>query len=379
MSKKIVLINQHTGYLFADVANAFANEYDEVVLMAGKGSGLNAKTDTRIKTQHIIPYNRNSTLKRFLSWVTSVMQISWLLFFKYRKHDLLVCSNPPTASTLLPIFFSRRISLLMYDIYPDGLIAGNFVTKKNIIYKCWAWLNRIAYKKVNKIFTLTKGMAAALSVYADKEKIVVVPAWSNIPAEALSIDEKENLFIQANNLQGKFIVMYSGNMGKAYQLEPLIYVAEHFKDNSNIVFVIMGDGWKKEILQQLVKEKKLTNCLLLPYQPAELFIHSLSAFNVGVVSLAQVLDKVAIPSKTYNLLAAKRPVLCIGSEGSGLAEFLKENEVGVAIDPSNIEAMKDYIVKLYNDKAYFDRLCINAGKTAAHYTKERAKEIVAAA
>jgi hypothetical protein len=98
-----------------------------------------------------------------------------------------------------------------------------------------------------------------------------------------------------------------------------------------------------------------------------------------VVSLAQVLDKVAIPSKTYNLLAAKRPVFCIGSEGSGLAEFLNENNVGVAIDPLNIGAMQDYIGKLYNDKEYFDKLCINAGKTAAHYTSERAKEIVAVA
>ncbi len=379
MSKKIVLINQHTGYLFADVANAFTEEYDEVVLMAGRSAGLNAKADSRIKLQHIIPYNRNSTAKRFLSWITCVLQISWLLFFKYRKYDLLVSSNPPTASTLLPILFRRRITLLMYDIYPDGLIAGNFVTQKNIIYKCWAWLNRLAYKKVNTIITLTKGMAEALSIYADKEKIMVVPAWSNIPAGALTIPESENLFLKENNLQGKFIIMYSGNMGKAYQLEPLVYVAEHFKSNSNIVFVIMGDGWKKEILQQLIAEKKLTNCMLLPYQPNELFMHSLSAFHVGVVSLAQVLDKVAIPSKTYNLLAAKRPVFCIGSEGSGLANFLKENEVGIAIDPANTEAMKNYIEKLYNDKAYFDRLCANAGKTAIHYTKERAKDIVALA
>jgi len=377
LSKKIVLINQHTGYLFADVANAFAEEYDEVVLMAGRSSGLNAKADSRIKWQPIIPYNRNSTARRFLSWITCVIQISWLLCSKYRKYDLLISSNPPTASTLLPVLFRRRITLLMYDIYPDGLIAGNFVTEKNIIYKCWAWLNRRAYKRVNKIITLTKGMAQALAVYAGKEKIQVVPAWSNIPAGALAIPESENLFIRENNLQGKFIVMYSGNMGKAYQLEPLVYVAEYFKDNNEIVFVIMGDGWKKEILQQLIAEKKLTNCMLLPYQPNELFMHSLSAFHVGVVSLAQVLEKVAIPSKTYNLLAAKRPVLCIGSEGSGLADFLQENETGMAIDPLNIEAMKTYIDRLYNDKPYFDLLCTNAGKTAIHYTKARAKDIVA--
>ncbi len=379
MAKKIVLINQHTGYLFADVANAFAAEYDEVVLMAGRTATLKGKLDERVKTQEIVPYNRSSTLKRFFSWITCTLHIGWLLFFKYRTYNLLISSNPPTASTMLPIFFRRRISLLMYDIYPDGLIAGSFVTNKNIIYKCWAWLNRVAYKKVNKVITLTKGMAVALEEYAAKEKIVVVPAWSDIPATALAVPENENIFIRNNNLQGKFIVMYSGNMGKAYELEPLVYVAEQLKYNSNIVFVIVGDGWKKEILRKLIEEKKLSNCLLLPYQPQDLFLHSLSAFHVGVVSLAQILDKIAIPSKTYNLLAAKRPVFCIGSEASGLADFLNENKVGVAIDPSKIGEMKDFIERLYTDKEYFDTLCHNAGKVAVHYTKERAKDIVALA
>lgn len=377
MSKRIVLINQHPGYLFGDVVNAFAREYDEVVFMAGKVPVMNEALDAKVTLQKIFPYNRTSTLRRFYSWIACAIHISWLLLFKYRKYDLLVSSNPPTASTLLPIFFKRKISILMYDIYPDGLIAGSFVTQKNIIYRCWAWLNRIGYKKVNKIITLTKGMAVAMEEYADKEKIWVVPAWSDIPATALSIPESENLFIKKHTLQGKFIVMYSGNMGKAYQLEPLVYVAEQLKENTDIIFVITGDGWKKEILQQLIIEKKLDNCLLLPYQPKDLFMHSLSAFHVGVVSLAEVLDKVAIPSKTYNLLAAKRPVFCIGSEASGLANFLTENNIGIAIAPSKVDEMKIFIEKLYNDPAYFNAMCANAGNVAKYYTSDRAKDIVA--
>ena len=377
MAKRIVIINQLPGYLFGDITNAFAREYDEVVFMAGKVPLMNEALDAKVTLQKIFPYNRNSTLKRFFSWIACSIHISWLLFFKYRKYDLLLSSNPPTASTLLPILFRRKITLLMYDIYPDGLVAGNFVTQKNIIYKCWAWLNRVAYKRVNKIIALTKGMALALEEYADKEKITVVPAWSDIPATALSIPENENLFIKKYSLQGKFIVMYSGNMGKAYQLEPLVYIAEQLKDNRDIVFVIVGDGWKKEILAKLIAEKNLNNCMLLPFQPQDLFMHSLSAFHVGVVSLAQILEKVAIPSKTYNLLAAKRPVFCIGSEASDLADFLRENNVGIAIDPSKTGEMKNFIERLYNDKEYFNMLCANAGKAAVHYTKDRAKDIVA--
>ena len=236
--------------------------------------------------------------------------------FKYRNFDLLLSSNPPTASTMLPILFSRKTSLLIYDIYPDGLVAGKFITKNNLLFKCWAWLNRVAYKRVNKIFVLTPGMAHAMEAYSPKEKIKVVPAWAGSPNKPESTAERDNLFIKKYGLQGKFIVMYSGNLGKEYELKPLVLLAEAFSDNDKIVFIIMGQGWQKEMLERLILQKQLPNCMMLPYQPADLFVHSLNAFHVGVVSLAAAVAKVAIPSKTYNLLAANRPIFCIGSESS---------------------------------------------------------------
>ena len=377
MNNGIVLINQATGYLFIDVANAFAESYDEVVLIAGDVMPMNEPLSPTIKVQKIFSYNRGSTVKRILSWVVSLLNIWWLLLVKYRKFDLLVSSNPPTASTMLPLLFRRNTSLLIYDIYPDGLVAGNFITKNNIIFKCWAWLNCRAYKKIKKIFVLTPGMANAMEAYAPKEKIAVVPAWAGSSDQLAGIPENENLFLEKYGLQGKFIVMYSGNLGKEYELESLVYLAAEFKDNEKIVFIIMGRGWKKEPLEKLIAEKKLTNCLLLPYQPADLFFHSLNAFHVGVVSLAAAVAKVAIPSKTYNLLAAHRPVFCIGSEASDLADFLKDNETGMAIEPGKIVEMKSFIEKLYNDKNYFSRLSNNAALVAKNYTKERSKEIVA--
>ena len=311
-----------------------------------------------------------------ISWMISLLNIWWLLLFKYRKFDLFVSSNPPTASTMLPLLFRRNTSLLIYDIYPDGLVAGNFISDSNFIFKCWAWLNTRAYKKVKKIIVLTPGMASAMEAYASKEKITIVPAWASSLTGAVSIEQNENLFLKKYGLEGKFIVMYSGNLGKEYELESLVELSEKFRDYSDIMFIIMGKGWKKNLLEEMIADKKLSNCLLLPYQPAELFVHSLCAFHVGVVSLADAVAKVAIPSKTYNLLAAQRPILCIGNETSDLANFLVSNEIGVAIEAGNIDRMKSFIDKLYNDKNYFYTLCNNAARISKNYTKERAKEIV---
>lgn len=376
MPKKIVLINQVTGYLFVDVANAFAEKYDEVVLMAGDVVPMNIPLNSGIKVQKIFRYNRKSSVKRFFSWISCLVNIAWLLFFKYRNYDLLISSNPPISSTILPMLFKRKINLLIYDIYPDGLVAGNFVTKKNLLFKSWVALNCKSYKKVRHIFTLTPGMAKALEVYASKEKIIVVPAWAGVCRKVSAIPENENIFLKKYCMQGKFIVMYSGNLGKEYELEPLIKLAKIFRNNSNIVFIIMGNGWKKESLEKMIATYDLPNCMLLPYQDADLFAHSLAAFHVGVVALATAAAKVAIPSKTYNLVASHRPIFCIGNEASDLANFLKQNEIGVAIEPDKLEKMTIFIEKLYTDKNYYDTLCSNAEAIAELYTKERAKEIV---
>jgi hypothetical protein len=377
MTKKIVLINQATGYLFIDIANAFAEEYDEVVLMAGDILPMNQTLHPKIRVQKIARYNRASTIKRMFSWVNALLNIWWLLLVKYRGHDLFVSSNPPTASTMLPILFRRKVTLLIYDIYPDGLVAGNIVSKRNLIFRCWAWLNKKSYKKANKIIALTQGMAHALEQYVPKEKITVVPAWAGMVSQPGSIPESDNEFVKKYNLQGKFVVMYSGNLGKEYELETIVLLAEEFKNNPGIIFIISGKGWKQQLLGDMIAEKRLQNCMLLPFQPSELFVHSLAAFHIGIVSLVAAVAKVAIPSKTYNLLAAHRPVFCIGSEESGLANFLVQSDTGIAIEATQIGKMKTFIEKVYTDKAYFEKLCNNAATTAKHYTKERAKEIVA--
>lgn len=377
MRKKIVLINQAAGYLFIDIANAFAGEYDEVVLMAGDIHPMNQVLHPKIKVQRIARYNRSSTVKRMFSWVWGLLNIWWQLLWKYRGHDVLAASNPPTATTMLPLLFRRKITLLIYDIYPDGLVAGNIVSNKSLIFRCWAWLNKKSYKNAHKIIALTNGMAHALEQYVSKEKITVVPAWAGMVSQPGSIPESENAFIKKYSLYGKFIVMYSGNLGKEYDLETIVLLAAEFRHNPDIVFIISGKGWKKQLLADMIAEKQLQNCLLLPFQPSELFVHTLAAFHIGIVSLVAAVAKVAIPSKTYNLLAAHRPVFCIGSSESDLADFLVQSETGVAIESKDIDKMKAFIEKVHSEKNYFERLCNNAAATAKHYTKERAREIVA--
>lgn len=360
--------------MFIDIANAYIEKYDEVILMAGNAQPYKSLLDKRVKIVPIYPYKKENVRSRFFSWVIATLQVYFKLFFSYRKYDVLISSNPPVAA-ILPAFLSNKCTLLIYDIYPDGLVVTNFVTDKNIIVKGWSFLNRKAYKKANAIITLTNGMMNILEKYTDRNKIHVVPAWA-INAQLLQKKEDENLFIKKYNLQGKFIVMYAGNIGKEYHLQPLVEVATLLENYTDISIVIVGEGWNKPILKLMIEENNLPNCLLLPFQSNELFADSLISFQVGVVALAGTVNNVAIPSKTYNLLAAQKPILCIGGQDTELANFVNHHQIGKAIEAAKPEAMKDFILKLYNDKVYFESLCSNCKTILPEYTKDNAKKIV---
>ena len=374
--KKIVLINQVTGYLFIDIANEFALKYHDVVLLTGGVYPMGQQLDPKIKIVKIKKYNKKSTFSRMFSWIIAFVQIVSFVKLKYRKHELFISSNPPLA-TLLPIFCKNRASLLIYDIYPDGLVAGNFLNQNNLIIRIWSSLNMSAYRRVKQIITLTNGMANLIAQYVDPSKIAVIPAWSNSNFNSIEKVMAKNQFIEKYNLQKKFLVVYSGNLGKEYELEALIHLSKQMTYNSNIKFLIVGDGWQKENLNSLILELGLSNCQLLPRQSSELFTDMMKAMNLGVVSLGKAVSKIAIPSKTYNILANSKPLICIGHKDSDLAIMIANNKIGITFQSDEIVAMSQFIDSLSkNEKNSYYGYCNRAKKTSLLYTSLNAKLIV---
>ncbi|MDO9153323.1 MAG: hypothetical protein Q7U47_06405 [Paludibacter sp.] len=118
--KKVVLVNQSTGYLMIDIANAYTSEYDEVVLMAGSVKTMERELNRNVYVKKIIAYNRNSGIKRLISWLWACLQIFFLLLFKYRHHEIVYFTNPPMAY-LSSLFLQNKFSVVIYDTYPDAL------------------------------------------------------------------------------------------------------------------------------------------------------------------------------------------------------------------------------------------------------------------
>lgn len=374
MSRKIVLINQMAGYLFIDIANGCAKQYDEVVLIAGSLHPLNTPLDASIKVRKIKEYKRKTTFQRFYSWVIGFIQCLYLVKFKYRSHKLIISSNPPLA-TILPLFVKNEASLVIYDIYPEAIVTSGFVSANNFIFKSWKKLNEKAYKKVKSIFALTEGMKNILRPYTVSDNVYMVPAWAD-DFKHTDKSREENIFIQQHGLAGKFIILYSGNLGKEYKIEALLDVAKYLKDNEEIKIVIAGKGWKKQMLEEAVEKEKLSNLLLLPFQSAEMFMASMEAMHIGIVSQAVNASQVCIPSKTYNIMAFGKPIICIGEPDTDLGKIIIENNVGGVFKSDQPLKIANYIKQISADIKLYRELCFNVNKSVGQFTKANVDKIL---
>ena len=370
--KEIVFINQNAGYLMIDIINAHAH-FGKRSLITGNLLERDIKLHASVNIEKIITYNRTSAIKRLFTWGWAFIQIAWLVKTRHRNADLFIVTNPPFAG-LLPLLCSNRYSLLVYDVYPDALVAYQFFGNQSFVTRLWRKANRKVFAKAAKIFTISNGMKKVLSQYIGEEKITVIPVWTH--NDFLKPVPKEmNLFIDQQNLQGKFLIVYSGNLGHSHDLEVLVEMAAKIADH-RIHFVIIGDGDKKQGLRELIEKKQLSNCSLLPWQDVDMLPYSLSAADLAVVSLGKEASMLSVPSKTFNLLSTGAPLLCIAGRDSELEALVNQYHLGKCFKPSEIDRMLEFIDTVKSNKTYQLELQQNALKASQDFGAENAFKFV---
>ena len=203
-------------------------------------------------------------------------------------------------------------------------------------------MNSKVFAKADTVFTISEGMKSVLNQYVTDSKIKVIPIW--VDNEFLKpVPVEENIFIRNNGLAGKFIVLYSGNLGKTGDVECMIELAKQTIDE-DIQYVIIGEGVKRASIEKSIVENKLSNCTLLPWQSAEMLPNSLSAASLAVVSLGKNTSKIAMPSKLYGYLAVGAPVLSLADADSELAIMVKKYNFGQNFEPERVDEIVKFIV-----------------------------------
>jgi glycosyltransferase involved in cell wall biosynthesis len=374
-NRKIVVVNQAVNYLTIGLCNAFAEKFEKVELITGS---IHEQGEELKKTVGVTKINRwaeRPAFKKLISYLWACIQIYALLLTRYRKYEVFFISLPPMAY-LMTIALPNRCSMLIWDVYPDVFkITG--MNESHPMYKIWSKLNRIVFKRAYKLFTIGGKMADLLSNYVGRDKILITPIWSIFQSNE-KIQKTDNPFVLQENLQGKFVVQYSGNIGLTHNVEVMVELAELMREHEGVLFQIIGRGPRVPYLKALVEEKNLPNCQFLPFQSDEMFPYSLSAADVGAVILDGTTSKGSVPSKSYNLMSYGIPGLYVASEDSELHDYAKRYRHAKCVDNSNLDEAVTFILRLKDNETLRKEYSRNALKASQNYRRSNADEIVAA-
>ena len=368
--RSIVLVNQSSGYLTVDIANAFAAAYERVTLVAGDLRENGRPLDPRVRVRRIAAYDRRSKTRRLLTWLRGTLGILWILLVRERRGEVLYFTNPPMAYLLAGVM-RRPFSVVVYDIYPEALASVGIRTG-NPLYRWWAARNRRLFRRARCVFTLSESMRVLLERYTAPEKIRVVHNWAALETRT-PLPKTDNPFVREHGLEGRFTVLYSGNIGFTHSVEQLVALAARMSGDDRFRFVIVGEGGRKAALQEQARREGLHNCLFLTWQPAATLPHSLAAADVAVVTLSDGASGVSVPSKTYNLMAAGAPLLCIASPQTELSRLVETYDNGRCFRRDDLQGMQDYLEKLASDPARCAELRRNSLRASRDFTPENAR------
>ena len=203
--------------------------------------------------------------------------------------DVILCVNPPItvgfSGWLVSLAHRAPMVYNVQDVWPDCIaIIGQL--RSRWLYRIFQGLEKFIYNTADKMTVLSEGMKQNLEdKRVNSSKIAVIPNWADL--EAVTPMEKNNGFRSMHGLDGKFVVMFAGNIGFISVLDTGLDAAKILKDRSNIQFLIVGEGNAKAALMKKADDLALPNVRFLPTQAANVLPEMLAAADVSLVTLDQ--------------------------------------------------------------------------------------------
>jgi glycosyltransferase involved in cell wall biosynthesis len=389
---KILLLNQvfypdpvATAQHTRDLALFLRGKGHEVTVIAGQRNYERRETKyplletyqgVRIHRIRSTGFGKRRIRFRMIDALTFQFGVLFKLLTLPRQDIVISFTSPPLIGLLGVLFTSLRggksVQWLM-DVNPDAAIAVGYLKPR-------AWFTRI----LNALFELTLHRSEKLVVLdrwmrdrilehgARDAQMAIVPPWPVQRLEAPPPGAGEN-FRKEHGLDGKFVVLYSGNHSVVHPLDTLLEAAIRLKDDPSIAFLFIGGGLRTQDVESAVKAHGLKNIVQLPPQPRSVLPESLGAGHLHVVVMGEKVTGLVHPSKLYGVLATGRPYVYIGPRRSHGADVLQECPYGYHVEHGQIDALCD-VIRVARELSQEDREQIareNFGYVTRRYSVER--------
>lgn len=369
-----------TGQLLTEVCESLVDEFEITVICAVPS--YTGKIDDKYKNSRFfydkykeiniirvsVPEFKKTNKFSRVKNISCYFINSLLALRKLNNIDVIfTISQPPVLGGLLGMLGKKikkcKFIYNIQDFNPEQIEAVNY-SSSSFIIKIMKLIDNITIKSADKILLVGRDQQETLK-NRNKEfikKSLVINNWTD-DEKIYPLTKENDLVINLKkqyNLENKFIIMYSGNLGLYYDLENIIKLSQKFKDNEDIAFVFAGDGAVKESLELYKKNNNSQNIYILPYQPKENLNISLNMADVHFVINAKGIKGVSVPSKLYGVMAAGKTVLGVLEEGSEARMIIEESNCGLCTEPGNYDEIEKIIRSFYIDKDKLEKFENNA-------------------
>ena len=272
-----------------------------------------------------------------------------------RRPSAIVAMSPPLTLGLTAWLASRlrRCPMVfnIQDVFPDAAVETGAISNKFVIGAS-RWLERVSYHRADAVVVLSEDLRAnvvAKIAVRHREKVVVIPNF--VDAERIRPADRLTAYRGELGIGDETVVMYAGNVGYSQSLDLVLHAA---RELPHLTFVINGDGAARADLESLASG--LANVRFAGYQPRERVSEVLASGDLHVVPLKKGLGRVSVPSKTYSILAAGRPVVASIDDGTEVTRILAASGGGLAVPPEDPAAFTDAISALSGDPKAMSRM-----------------------
>ncbi len=345
-----------TGYIMTNIAEALAQDHEVHVICGPAGydklNDGNATLDFHFKIHRIGTLNLNKN--HLITRIVRLFILSLGMFFRgliwVGKNDtVFIVTNPAFVIPFYSIITwikGNRLLILVHDVFPENLIPAKIIrSNKNLGYRFIKQIFDWSYRQASTLIVLGSDMLEILSAKTnDKVPIKVIENWANVDAIAPT-HFKENELIIRYGLDDKIVFCFAGNLGRMQGLERLLQIIKKI-DNPLVHFLFIGDGALLTTLRAEVTNQQLTNVTFAGAMCRDDQNVFLNACHFGLVTLAPDLYGLGVPSKSYNILAASKPILFIGNKQTEISKMVRTHDCGYTFDEWEVDSLVDFFNRL---------------------------------